>query len=94
MSIGSVTTLDPGTSATASITGVTPNFILNLGIPQGIPGTDGLTGATGATGPQGIPGAQGPTGPTAKYQKWHILIINYHLIFFTPSINYFRYVQN
>ena len=35
MTIGTVTTGEPGTSASASITGTAPNFILNLTIPQG-----------------------------------------------------------
>ena len=35
LTIGTVTTGDPGTEATASITGTAPNFILNLTIPQG-----------------------------------------------------------
>lgn len=43
LTIGTVTTGDPGTDAEASITGTSPNFVLNLTIPQG------PTGATGAT---------------------------------------------
>ena len=35
LTIGTVTTGDPGTEATASITGTSPNFVLNLTIPQG-----------------------------------------------------------
>ena len=35
LTIGTVTTGDPGTEAAASITGTSPNFILNLTIPQG-----------------------------------------------------------
>ena len=35
LTIGTVTTGDPGTEAAATITGTTPNFILNLTIPQG-----------------------------------------------------------
>jgi len=35
LTIGTITTGDPGTEAAASITGTTPNFILNLTIPQG-----------------------------------------------------------
>ena len=35
LTIGAVITGDPGTEATASITGTSPNFILNLTIPQG-----------------------------------------------------------
>jgi hypothetical protein len=38
ITIGTVTTGDPGTEAAASITGTAPNFILNLTIPQGQPG--------------------------------------------------------
>ena len=44
LTIGTVTTGEPGTDADASITGTAPNFILNLTIPQG------PTGATGPTG--------------------------------------------
>lgn len=42
ISVGSVTTLDPGQEATAEITGETPNLTLNLGIPEGQPGQDGV----------------------------------------------------
>ena len=35
LTIGTVTTGDPGTEASATITGTSPNFILNLTIPQG-----------------------------------------------------------
>jgi hypothetical protein len=42
ITIGTVTTGDPGAEASASITGTSPNFILNLTIPQG---------PTGPTGP-------------------------------------------
>lgn len=35
LSIGTVTTGDPGTEATATITGTAPNYMLNLTIPQG-----------------------------------------------------------
>ena len=35
ITIGTVTTGDPGTEASASITGTAPNFVLNLTIPQG-----------------------------------------------------------
>lgn len=45
MSIGTVETLSPGSSATASITGTDENPVLNLGLPQG--GVDlGLQAAT------------------------------------------------
>ncbi len=62
--IGTVTTGLPGSQAAASITGVYPNFILNLTIPQGATGPTGPMGATGPQGPQGIQGIEGPTGPT------------------------------
>ena len=42
ISVGTVTTLDPGQDATAEITGQTPNLTLNLGIPEGQPGQDGV----------------------------------------------------
>ena len=35
LTIGTVTTGDPGTEASATITGTAPDFILNLVIPQG-----------------------------------------------------------
>ena len=41
ITVGTVTTLDPGRDATAEITGETPNLVLSLGIPQGQPGKDG-----------------------------------------------------
>lgn len=41
ITVGTVTTLDPGQDATAEITGKTPNLVLSLGIPQGQPGKDG-----------------------------------------------------
>ena len=61
--IGTVTTGAPGTSAAASITGVSPNFILNLVIPQGVTGPTGPSGATGPQGNPGIQGIQGEEGP-------------------------------
>ena len=42
ITVGAVTTLDPGQDATAEITGQTPNLTLNLGIPEGQPGQDGV----------------------------------------------------
>ena len=35
LTIGTVTTGDPGTEASATITGTAPDFVLNLTIPQG-----------------------------------------------------------
>ena len=47
ITIGTVTTLGPGTNATAEITGATPNLTLNLGIPKGADGAGGSS--TGGT---------------------------------------------
>ena len=41
ITIGTVTTLVPGSNATAEITGATPNLTLNLGIPKGATGASG-----------------------------------------------------
>jgi hypothetical protein len=43
LSIGTVTTLTAGSSATASITGSSPSQVLNLGIPQGAGGAGGAS---------------------------------------------------
>lgn len=53
LAIGTVTTTAPGTQASATITGIAPNFILNISIPQGATGAQGQQGATGAQGPPG-----------------------------------------
>ena len=64
LSIGTVTTGAAGTNASASISGTSPNFKLNLRIPRG------NTGATGATGPQGPSGTYtGPLKPTSSYWR-------------------------
>lgn len=47
LSIGTVTTLAQGASATATVTGVPPNQVLNLGIPRGGPGLQGDPGGPG-----------------------------------------------
>lgn len=60
ITIGTVTTGEPGSEADASITGTAPNYVLNLTIPQG---EIGPQGPTGETGPQGETGAQGEVGP-------------------------------
>lgn len=44
LTIGTVTTLDPGSKATATITGTPEDPVLNLGIPRGVDG-DGADGA-------------------------------------------------
>ena len=49
LTIGTVTTLAPDEQATADITGVAPNYVLNLGIPrgQGIASADDLVEVNG-----------------------------------------------
>lgn len=54
LSIGTVTTLSAGSSATATITGTAEKPVLNLGIPKGKDGTSG--GGTGGTGADGEDG--------------------------------------
>lgn len=69
LSIGTVTTGAAGSNASASVTGTSPNFKLNLTIPRG------NTGATGATGPQGPSGTYtGPLKPTSSY--WRSAVAN------------------
>lgn len=66
MDIGSVSTLSPGQSATASIvksgTLSDPVFTLSLSIPQGAQGIQGPQGPQGPQGQKGDTGAQGPRG--------------------------------
>lgn len=54
ITIGTVTTLEPGQDATAEITGTTPDLVLSLGLPKGQPGTSvsriQRTSGTGAAG--------------------------------------------
>ncbi|MDV3199953.1 MAG: hypothetical protein Q8889_02400 [Candidatus Phytoplasma australasiaticum] len=61
LTIGTVTTVSPGSPATASIV----NGALNLGIPRGNAGADGAAGATGATGAAGATGATPSITPAA-----------------------------
>lgn len=62
LTIGTVTTGEPGSEADASITGTAPNFVLNLTIPQGEVGPQGPQGEQGPAGPQGPQGEPGPAG--------------------------------
>lgn len=57
LSIGTVT---KGESASATITGTSPNQVLNLVLPKGDKGD------TGEAGPQGIPGANGTNGTNGQ----------------------------
>ena len=60
MSIGTVTN---GDSANATITGESPNQVLNLILPKG---DKGDTGEQGIQGVQGIQGETGATGPKRR----------------------------
>lgn len=82
LTIGSVTS---GKVASATITGETPNQVLNLVLEKGDKGETGATGATGDTGPQGEQGIQGPqgspgadaptiTGITIRQSDYHLIV--------------------
>ncbi len=58
ITIGTVETTDPGTQATATISGTDGNYTLDFTIPQGATGPQGETGAEGA---QGVAGQDGET---------------------------------
>lgn len=59
ITIGTVETLPAGSSVTASITGQTPDLVLNLGIPQGQKGNPGQAATvTVGTTTTGAPGSQ------------------------------------
>ena len=66
ITIGEVTTGEPGSEADATITGTAPNFVLNLTIPQGEVGPEGPVGETGPQGEQGPVGETGPAGPAGE----------------------------
>ena len=63
ITIGTVTTGEPGTQAAASITGESPNQVLNITVPRGDTGATGAQGAQGEKGDKGDPGPQGEQGP-------------------------------
>jgi hypothetical protein len=75
ITVGTVTTGAPGSSASVVNAGTASAAVLNFTIPagaqgiqgpqgpQGIKGDAGATGSTGATGPQGTKGDTGDTGP-------------------------------
>ena len=80
LTIGTVTTLPSGESATATLTGESPNQVLNLGLPrgdtgEGSVGPQGPQGIQGEQGPQGIQGPQGEKGdtPTLRLEKGNII---------------------
>ena len=63
VSVGTVTNVPAGGTATVSITG-TSNQVWSFGLVQGATGATGPTGLTGPTGPQGPQGNVGATGAT------------------------------
>ncbi|MGI5896874.1 MAG: BclA C-terminal domain-containing protein [Oscillospiraceae bacterium] len=67
VSVGTVTTGAPGTSASVTNSGTSQNAVLNFTIPRGDTGptgSQGIQGPVGSTGATGATGAIGPTGPT------------------------------
>lgn len=56
LTIGTVTTGEPGTNALVEITGEAPNQTVNFTIPRGQQGQQGSAGADGADGADGEPG--------------------------------------
>ncbi len=64
--VGSVSTLNPGQSATASVsvsgTAAQPTMTFNFAIPQGAQGIQGATGPQGPQGPRGLQGEKGEKG--------------------------------
>ena len=61
--IGTLTTGEPGTNASATITGADGVYTINLTIPRGATGQTGATGAQGPQGPEGPTGQTGAQGP-------------------------------
>lgn len=78
LTIGNVETLPAGQDATASISGNTPNQVLNLGLPRGDTG-EGSVGPQGPEGPQGPQGEPGPKGDSINSVRLESgnLIVNY-----------------
>lgn len=63
LSVGNVATLPNGSTATAKITGTTPNYTLALGIPQGAPGAKGDKGDQGNPTAMTLVGVGRPDNP-------------------------------
>jgi len=64
VTVGTTTTLGPGTPASVNNSGTTTNAIFNFGIPQGIQGPQGQQGAQGPAGTGASVGPFPPVGPT------------------------------
>ena len=65
VTVGSTTTLGPGSNATVTNSGDQYDAVLEFGIPTGPQGPTGATGAQGPRGFQGEKGAKGDTGAAA-----------------------------
>lgn len=63
LTVGTVTTGAPGSTAVAVITGTAPNQVISFTIPRGDVGQQGAQGPAGASGASGSVGATGPAGP-------------------------------
>ena len=63
LTIGTVTTGAPGSTAVAVITGTAPSQVISFTIPRGDVGQQGAQGPAGASGASGSVGATGPAGP-------------------------------
>jgi hypothetical protein len=66
VSVGTTTTLNPGSNATVANSGTSTAAVLNFGIPIGATGPQGALGPTGPTGPTGAQGITGPTGAASQ----------------------------
>jgi len=66
LTIGSVTNLSAGSSATVTTTGSSSNPTLNFGIPVGTAGTNGTNGTNGANGVDGKTIRNGTTTPSSS----------------------------
>ena len=62
ITVGTTTTLNPGTEASVTNNGSFENVVLDFSIPMGLTGPQGKIGPTG---PQGEIGPTGPTGPSS-----------------------------
>ena len=72
LTIGTVTTAPPGTTAGATITGQPGAQVLDLTLPAGADGAPGPQGPQGPQGLQGIQGAAGPAGSDASVTSTNI----------------------
>lgn len=68
--IGTVQTLEPTESATASITGSGSDYTLNLGLPKGATGAIGPKGEQGPKGADGAGGAGGVAKTADAYKEY------------------------